>query len=177
MNHYVGPEGPLTAKLAIVAEKPSWDEISQHRPLIGPTGQMLMRMLNRIGLKREDVYLTNCVKYFDTVGNPTNDDIRREQPALFRELASLPNLNCIVALGNSALVSLSNFHYNDIGHRRGSKLLAFNRKKMIPTFHTSYVVQGNWEMGPVVEFDLARAKRESAFPEIRRTERYFNVMP
>ncbi len=177
MNYYVGPEGPTNAKLAIVAEKPSYDEIREKRPLIGPTGQMLMRMLNRIGLKREDVYLTNSVKHFDSVGNPTNDDIRREQGALLRELDSLPNLNCIVALGNSALVSLSNFHYNDIGHRRGSKLLAFNRKKMIPTFHTSYVVQGNWEMGPVVEFDLARAKRESAFPEIRRTERYFNVMP
>lgn len=176
-QYYVGPEGPLNAKLAIVAEKPSYDEIAQKRPLIGPTGQMLMRMLNRVGLKREDVYLSNAVKRFDAVGNPTTEDIAREQPSLFRELSTLPNLNCIVALGNSALVSLSNFHYNDIGHRRGSKILAFNRKKMIPTFHTSYVVQGNWEMGPVVEFDLARAKKESEFPEIRRPERYYNVLP
>ena len=32
-------------------------------------------------------------------------------------------------------------------------------------------------MAPVVEFDLARAKKESEFPEIRRPERYYNVMP
>jgi len=174
---YVGPEGPLTAKLAIVAEKPSTEEIKLGRPLIGPTGQMLMRMLARIGVQRESVYLSNAVKHFDSLGNPTNDDLRHEQPGLFRELAGLPNLNCVVALGNSALVSLSNFHYNDIGHRRGSKVLAFNRLKMIPTYHTSYIVQGNWEMAPVVEFDLARAKRESEFPEIRRSERYYNVLP
>lgn len=176
-TYYVGPVGPKTAKLAIVAEKPSYDEIASGEPLTGPTGQVLMSMLKRIGLRREDVYLTNAVKHFDNVGNPSNDDIRREQPILFRELAALPNLNCVVALGNSALVSLSNFHYNDIGHRRGSKVLAFNRLKMIPTFHPSYVVQGNWEMGPVVEFDLARAKAESEFPEIRRAERHFNIMP
>ena len=176
-KYYVGPEGPRDAKLAIVAEKPAKDEVAQGRPLIGPTGQMLMHYLNKVGLKREDVYLTNSVKHFDSVGNPSNDDIRREQPLLFRELADLHNLNCIVALGNSALVALSNFHYNDITARRGSKLLAFNRKKMVPTFHTSYVVQGNWEMGPVVEFDLARAKKESVFPEIRRPSRYYNVMP
>ena len=177
MNYYVGPEGPTTAKLAIVAEKPARDEVREHRPLVGTDGQRLMRYLNRVGLKREEVYLTNAVKHFDTFDNPTNDDIRREQPALFRELGGLSNLNCVVALGNAALVSLSNFHYNDIGHRRGSKILAFNRKKMVPTYHTGYVRQGNWEMGSVVEFDLARAKRESEFPEIRRAERHFNIMP
>ena len=132
MKHFVGPVGPTTAKLAIVAEKPSTDEISTGEPLTGPTGQVLMRMLNRIGLKREEVYLTNSVKSFDTVGNPTNDDIRREQPGSFGNWTVLPNLNCIVALGNSALVSLSNFHYNDIGHRRGSKILAFNRTEDDP---------------------------------------------
>lgn len=177
MTNYVGPDGPTTAKLAIVAEKPSHDEIAIGKPLVGPTGQMLMRILARVGLKRSDVYLTNAVKHVDFVGNPTDSDLRREQPALFRELASLPNLNCIVALGQSSLVALSNFAYNDITARRGSVLQSFIRKKMVPTFHTSYIVRGNWEMEPVVTFDLARAKKQSEFPEIRRTERHFNIMP
>jgi DNA polymerase I-like protein with 3'-5' exonuclease and polymerase domains len=48
---------------------------------------------------------------------------------------------------------------------------------MIPTFHPSYVIQGNWEMSPVVEFDIARAKRESEFPEIHRPLRHYNILP
>src|SRR5215469_9395425 len=194
MNNWVGSEGPRTAKLAVVAEKPSWDERTQGRPLVGLTGKMLRNYLNRAGLdaghieyrkvKYQDgeilepymtfatnVYLTNAVKTVDYIGNPSEREIKNEQLALYRELEGLPNLNCILALGQIALIALSNFNYNDITHRRGSVIQSFIRRKMVPTFHTSYIQRGNWEMGPVVQFDINRAVAQSQFPEIRRKER------
>ena len=163
--------------MAFVGMKGGAEEAATGHPFVGPSGKTLMRWLTKNGIRRDEVWLTNAIHDFDNLDDPTDAQLRAEQPRLFRELASLPNLNVVVPLGNHALVSLSNFHYNDITHRRGSKLRSFIGKKMIPTFHPSYVIQGNWEMDAVCIFDLTRVKQESVFPEIRRPTRHYNVLP
>ena len=184
----VGSDGPTTARLAIVGEKPSYEEAAVGRPLVGPTGRHLRRLLTNIGYDvgyrgsmlptpSKEVYLTNAVKTIDNLGNPSNSEIRAGQASLLRELSAMPNLNCIVALGNSSLISLSNFHYNDVGNRRGSIIKSVMGTKMVPTYHTSYLIKGNSEMEAVVQFDLARARDQSRFPGIRRPTRHYNVMP
>jgi len=183
MKYYIGPEGPTTAQLAIVAMKPGRDELQGllttgvGRPLIGATGKAVDRHLLKIGTSRAQVYLTNAVKNFDDLGDPTDADITREQVELYQELVSLPNLNCIVAMGAVALASLSNFHHIDITRRRGSILRSFLGTKMVPTFHPSFYMRGEWRFAPVVEFDLRRALEQSKFPELRLPTRTYYVRP
>ena len=183
--YYIGGVGPKTAKLAIVAEKPGQDELNylikngpgSGMPLIGPSGKQLNQLLINIGTRREDVYVTNAVKHFDKLGNPTDQDIKDQQVELFQELSSLPNLNCIVALGNAALLSLSNFHFAEIRKRRGSIITSYIGKKMVPTIHPAAYMHKDWKTRSVVQFDLSRALEESETPDIKLPERYFYVEP
>jgi len=183
MRYYIGPEGPRDAEWAIVAEKPGYDELQlltqtgAGRPLIGASGKMVDAHLIRVGTHRSRVWLTNAVQNFDTLGNPTDQDIQREQVRLGRELMALPRLKCVVAMGASALASLSNFHMVDIANRRGSILETWWGLKMVPTYHPSFYMHGEWRFKPVVEFDLKRAYEQSRFPDIRRPERTYYVEP
>jgi uracil-DNA glycosylase len=47
--------------------------------------------------------------------------------------------------------------------------------KCLPTFHPAYLMRGAWKMRPVVILDLAKAKREAEFPEVRRPPRYVYI--
>jgi uracil-DNA glycosylase family 4 len=183
MMYRIPAVGPRNAELAIVAEKPGKDELARlvqmgaSEPLIGTSGNYVDRHLIRIGTHRSRVWLTNAVEEFDTLGNPSDADLQREQVRLYTELGNLPNLKCIVAMGNAALVSLSNFQYNDVMHRRGSILPSFIRTKMVPTLHPSFYMRGEWRYKPVVEFDLKRALEQSRFPEINRPARTYYIEP
>jgi uracil-DNA glycosylase family 4 len=183
MRYHIGPEGPRNASLAIVAEKPGREELSyleQHgtgRPLIGVSGRAVDRHLERVGSSRGQVWLTNAVQDFDTLGNPTDADIRRERVRLYRELSSLPNLNCVVAMGNAAMLALSNFHYGDIMRRRGSILPTTFGAKMVPTLHPAFYMRGEWRYRPVVEFDLKRALDESKTRALSLPERTYYIEP
>ncbi|HVC36703.1 MAG TPA: uracil-DNA glycosylase [Candidatus Dormibacteraeota bacterium] len=56
-------EGNLKADVLFIGEAPGKQEDQQGRPFVGPAGQILNDMLATIDLKREDVYITNIVKY------------------------------------------------------------------------------------------------------------------
>jgi uracil-DNA glycosylase family 4 len=174
---YIPGEGPKTAAMAIVAEKPSNHEVIAGRPLVGPSGQQLNSILTNIGLRRSDVYVTNAVKNVTTIANPTHEEIAIELPLLYKELSALPNLNCLVPLGESALLALSNFQLSGISSLRGSVIPSFLGPKMVPTFHPAFYMRGKWEYRSVVQFDLDRAKVESTFPEIVRPQRSYYYDP
>lgn len=55
-------EGSYEAKIMFVGEAPGKNEAKQGRPFCGASGKFLTAMVGRIGLKREDVYITNLVK-------------------------------------------------------------------------------------------------------------------
>ncbi len=55
-------EGPATAEIMFIGEGPGWHENQQGRPFVGAAGQFLNELLASIGLKREDVFITNVVK-------------------------------------------------------------------------------------------------------------------
>lgn len=169
------PEGPRSARVAVCCEKPANEEVRLGRLLVGSSGSRVRRHLARAGLNagsdRElstEVWLTNAVQSFDTVGNPTPADIVREMPRLYRELSGLPNLNIIIGMGNPALWALSGCRYNDITNRRGSRLNSAIGVKFVPTFHPAFYMRGEWRYEFVVQFDVQRAIEESQWPEIRK---------
>ena len=55
-------EGSFQAKVMFVGEGPGYQEDRQGKPFIGPAGQFLNELLASVGLKREEVFITNMVK-------------------------------------------------------------------------------------------------------------------
>lgn len=96
-------EGNPQARVVFVGEAPGQKEDELRRPFVGAAGQFLNELLASIGLKREDVYITNVVKYRPP-GNRDPEDIEKQQcmPWLKLELA-LIRPRVIVPLGRHAL--------------------------------------------------------------------------
>jgi uracil-DNA glycosylase len=57
-------EGRASAWLVLVGEQPGDQEDRAGRPFVGPAGRVLDDALERVGIRREEVYLTNAVKHF-----------------------------------------------------------------------------------------------------------------
>ena len=188
---YVPPYGDTHAKLAIIGEQPGIDEIRGRppRPFIGPAGRLLDECLTMTKILRRECYLTNVIKDLDaplkhyiyidknnrSTINPEGYEYIQE---LGKELKSL-NLNCVVALGNIAMLALTN--RIGITKWRGSVLesVLVPGLKVIPTFHPATVIPPklNYLNKPLICEDLIRAKRECEFPEIRRRPRDITIRP
>lgn len=56
-------DGSAEAEIVFIGEAPGKSEDKQGRPFVGAAGKFLEEMLSEINLKREDVYITNIVKY------------------------------------------------------------------------------------------------------------------
>lgn len=86
-----------------IGEAPGQKEDEQGRPFVGPAGQFLDELLGTIGLKREEVYISNVVKYRPP-GNrdPTPEEKEQCMPWLKMEIA-LIKPKVIVPLGRHAL--------------------------------------------------------------------------
>jgi uracil-DNA glycosylase family protein len=66
-NTAVMGEGPRKARLMIVGEQPGDQEDLAGRPFVGPAGKVLDAGLERAGIDRREVYVTNAVKHFKYV--------------------------------------------------------------------------------------------------------------
>jgi len=55
-------EGAEDADIMFIGEAPGWHEDQQGRPFVGPAGKFLDELLGLIGLRREQVYITNVIK-------------------------------------------------------------------------------------------------------------------
>lgn len=96
-------EGNPNATIMFIGEAPGQKEDEQGRPFVGPAGQFLDELLGTIGLKREEVYISNVVKYRPP-GNrdPTPEEKEQCMPWLKMEIA-LIKPKVIVPLGRHAL--------------------------------------------------------------------------
>jgi DNA polymerase len=61
-THAVPGEGPEDADIMFIGEGPGFHEDRQGRPFVGAAGNYLEELLEKINLKREEVYITNVVK-------------------------------------------------------------------------------------------------------------------
>lgn len=178
MTIHVGPDGPLDAQLILVGEKYGREEAARGLPFVGSTGEAVTKHLSRVGLRREEVYLTNVIHDGTNFDNPTDAEIKAALPRLYRELVGLRDPRCIIALGDVALQALSNFHLQGISKWRGSIIeTAIKPLKMVPTFHPSFYFRGEWRFKPIVDHDFLRAKLELGNPGIDRRARTFWIRP
>ena len=135
----VNTHGNRTARLMFVGEAPGADEDAQGKPFVGRAGQLLTKMIEAMGIKREDVIIGN-VNRCRPPGNrqPTLEEAAICRPFLFREIVAVqPEI--IVVMGNTALRNLLEVR-EGITRVRG-KFQDFRGIKVMPTFHPAYLLR------------------------------------
>lgn len=132
-------EGSPHAKLAFVGEGPGAEEDATGRPFVGRAGQLLDKIIEAIGLKREDVYIANIVKCRPPDNRvPERDEVETCEPFLFRQLACI-RPKVIVALGSPAFQCLLRTK-ESITRARG-EFREWNGIKIMPTFHPAFLLR------------------------------------
>lgn len=96
-------EGSARAQIMFIGEAPGKDEDAQGRPFVGAAGKLLTQMLNDNGYERDDVYITNVVKYRPPNNrDPEPEEVESCWPWLYEQINCIqPKL--IVLLGRHAL--------------------------------------------------------------------------
>lgn len=102
-SHAVPGEGPDDAAIMFIGEAPGFHEDRQGRPFVGAAGSYLNELLYGIGLRREEVYITNVIKCRPPANrDPQPVEIETCQPYLDRQIALIrPKL--IVTLGRFSM--------------------------------------------------------------------------
>jgi uracil-DNA glycosylase len=93
--------GNVDAKVMLVGEAPGKNEDLKGEPFVGAAGQFLNEMLDAVGMKRSDVYITNIVKYRP----PANRDPSPEEIEAF-----IPYLTQQIEVVQPALIALLGRH-------------------------------------------------------------------
>jgi uracil-DNA glycosylase len=141
-------QGDPAADLMFVGEAPGFHEDRQGLPFVGPSGQLLNRLLGGIGLRRQDVYVCNVVKSRPP-GNrdPQPDEIAACRPWLDAQIR-LVDPKVVVTLGNFAAKTLLETSAG-ITRLRG-RTYPFQGRMLLPTFHPAAALhaQGRRTAGP-----------------------------
>jgi uracil-DNA glycosylase len=132
-------EGNPRAQLVFVGEGPGADEDVQGRPFVGRAGKLLNKMIDSIGMKREEVYICNVVKCRPPMNRtPEPDEIEACSPFLYRQIEAIkPRLVC--CLGAPAVRTVLGVK-EGITKIRGT-FYDFGGTKALATFHPAYVLR------------------------------------
>jgi DNA polymerase len=131
--------GNPRAALMFVGEAPGADEDEQGIPFVGRAGQLLTRIIEAIGLGREDVYIANVIKCRPPGNrNPEPDEVATCQPFLVRQIDAI-RPKVIVALGTFAARALVGGNA-PISRLRG-RVFACRGAQVVPTFHPAYLLR------------------------------------
>jgi DNA polymerase len=132
-------EGNPQPRVVFVGEGPGAEEDRTGRPFVGPAGELLTRMIEACGWKREDVYICNIVKCRPP-GNrdPEPAEVEACRPFLEAQLRALAP-EVIVALGRPATSALLGRSVS-ITQVRG-RWQQWREIPLMPTFHPAYVLR------------------------------------
>lgn len=137
-------EGNLKAKLMFVGEAPGVDEDVEGKPFVGEAGKLLTNLIEKMGLKRQDVYITNTVKCHPP-GNrdPLEEEISVCFDYLKKEIEIISPC-VIMTLGKIATYALMGMKGKvkdvQISKLRG-KVFYYNNIPVVPTFHPAYLLR------------------------------------
>ena len=149
--------GSPTADLMFVGEAPGFHEDKQGVPFVGAAGQLLGKLLAGIGLRREDVYIANCLKCRPP-GNrdPQPDEIEACEGHLFRQI-ELIQPKVVATLGNFATKLLSGkpAGITRVHGVEQQVVLGGNEVTLYPLFHPAAALYTP-SMQKVLEQDFAR---------------------
>lgn len=141
-------EGPTFPRLVFIGEAPGANEDRQGKPFIGASGRLLNEMLASVGIRRDEVFITNTVKIRPTNSNggnrpPTDEEKAASIPYLRKELRIL-GYPPLVVLGKHAQGAMA--HVSPAGTRLGDQSLGMKIGEwttalgmpMLPLHHPAY---------------------------------------
>jgi len=133
-------EGDPNARLMFIGEGPGAEEDKEGRPFVGRAGQLLTKMIEAMGLKRQEVYIANIVK----CRPPGNRNPFREEVAscisYLKKQIEIVDPEVIICLGSVAVRYLLNID-KQISKVRGEFVKYNNNIYVMPTFHPAYLLR------------------------------------
>lgn len=169
--------GNTNADLMFVGEAPGADEDEQGEPFVGKAGQLLTRIIETMGIGREDVYIANILKCRpdtpgQTAGNrkPTPEEMATCIPYLHEQI-DLIKPKVLVALGGTAMEGLLN--KTGITKLRGH-WHEYRGIPLMPTYHPSYLLrnQAMHEKRKVWE-DMLQVMEKLGLPITEKQRNFF----
>lgn len=141
--------GNPNANLVFVGEAPGADEDAQGEPFVGRAGQLLTKIIEAMGMHREDVYICNIIKCRPPNNRtPEADEIVACQPFLLEQLRAIgPRFIC--ALGGPAAQTLLRTK-EPISRLRG-RFHDYHGIPLLPTFHPAFLLRNPNEKKTVWE--------------------------
>lgn len=181
---------PTYYKLAVIGECPGEQEEQMGIPFVGPAGNFLRAKLASTGMVEAQLFFGNICQ-----SRPPRNELSNlsfDGPEIAHGLAQLTadlstfRPNCLLLLGRATLRAFKPSICYDT--KRGYQVPLDNWRgsifrtdahfdcKAVATYHPSYLLRAYSDV-PYFRFDLARARTQSAFPEVRVKERFGNITP
>lgn len=157
--------GSIKEKIMLIGEAPGAEEVKEGKPFVGKAGKNLNEFLEILGLKRENLYISNVVKVRPTkpspkTGNPVNRPPNREELDFFvpflQEEIQITKPEFIVTLGNFALKNTLMNNKITIGECHG-QVMEYKGFKVFPLYHPASVIY-NRALSEVYQQDLLKLK-------------------
>ena len=151
--------------LAVIGEAPGGEEEKALRPFVGKAGKNLDTFVAALGLRREDIYITNLVKLrpsaiskANRVVNrpPSKDEVAFFAPFLMEELKQVAPA-FIATLGNFSLKAMLADEKAAIGAYHGRLVTLPSGQKLFPLYHPASIIY-NQSLKEVYAADLAVLK-------------------
>jgi DNA polymerase len=148
-------DGPVTARIMAVGEAPGENEDRTGRPFVGAAGQLLTRLLQSIGLDRQDIYICNVLKCRPPGNRDPEPDEVGSCAHFLDEQVALIRPDVILLLGRHAvgrllpgMPGISRIHGQRV--RRGDRLY-------VPLFHPAAALY-NASLLRTLEEDMQRVR-------------------
>lgn len=132
-------EGDPDARLMFIGEAPGENEDLQGRPFIGKAGELLTKMINGMGLARDEIYIVNIVKCRPPDNRvPSSDEVATCTPYLERQIELVrPEVIVTLGLPSSQYMLQSK---TPMGKMRG-QWHAWRGIALMPTYHPAYLLR------------------------------------
>lgn len=171
-NKVIG-RGSGNPKYLIIGEAPGRLEDETKVPFCGPSGQLLDKWIDYLGIKADEYAIINCLKCRPPDNaNPTREQLDACNEWLERQI-DLLNPEYIFLLGNFAAKRVGKFK-EGITSISG-KLYEQEGRKFIPLFHPSYILRGNRDWKPTMK----KVKKiiEEPVSTVEKPEKVQNYVP
>ena len=171
--------GNPDAEIMLVGEAPGYNEEKEGEPFVGPAGQKLNDILKAMGLRREDVYISNLVKFRpslpkQTTNNrkPSPEEMTACLPLVMAEI-SVVQPKLIIALGGTTAEGLLGLE-GTVGSMRGK----WHELSGLParvTYHPSYLLQsgGSNDVKRALWEDMLAAMEKLGMPISEKQRGFF----
>ena len=142
-------EGAEYPALMMIGEAPGGDEEKQGRPFVGKAGKNLSAFLEVVGLKREEIYISNVVKLRPTKTSPKTGKAVNRPPSsaeiafflpFLREEIEIVAPRVIVTLGNVPLKAVTGDPAASIGAYHGKPMMLADGRVLFALYHPAAVI-------------------------------------